>query len=148
MKIIVDTNIVFSAVLNASGKIGDLLLNSDDVFQFYTCHYLEDELSEHHEKLKKISKLTDEEISISKSLIFRHLRLINQNLIPIQHLIFAEELVADVDPDDSDFVALCEYLDCPLWTGDKKLHKGLLQKGYDKILLTDNLWELRKTLRL
>ena len=36
MKIVLDTNIIFSAVLNSSGKIGDLLLTSDDVFQFYT----------------------------------------------------------------------------------------------------------------
>ena len=36
MKIVVDTNIFFSAILNTNGKIGDLLLNSDDVFQFYS----------------------------------------------------------------------------------------------------------------
>lgn len=36
MKIVIDSNIVFSAILNKNGKIGDLLLNSDDVFQFYT----------------------------------------------------------------------------------------------------------------
>jgi predicted nucleic acid-binding protein len=148
MKIIVDTNIVFSAVLNSSGKIGDLLLTSDDVFQFYTCDYLQDELTEHHEKLKMISKLSDEEISISKRLIFKHLHFINEYIIPSKHLIFAENIVADIDPNDSDFVALCEYLDCSLWSGDKKLHKGLLQKGYNKILLTNDLWELRQTLRL
>ncbi len=28
MKVVVDTNIVFSAILNSDGKIGDLLLNS------------------------------------------------------------------------------------------------------------------------
>ena len=39
MKIVVDTNIIFSAILNTNGKIGDLLLNSDDVFQFYSPDY-------------------------------------------------------------------------------------------------------------
>lgn len=40
MKIVVDTNIVFSAILNSNSAIGDLLLNSDKEFQFYSASYL------------------------------------------------------------------------------------------------------------
>ena len=148
MKIVLDTNIIFSAVLNSSGKIGDLLLTSDDVFQFYTCDYLRDELAEHHDKLKRISKLSDKEITFSKELIFKNIHFINEYLIPNEHLTYAENLVADVDPNDSDFIALCAFLGCPLWSGDKKLQKGLIAKGYDKVMLTNDLWELRQTLRL
>lgn len=35
MNTIVDTNIVFSDLLDANGLIGELLLNSQDEFQFY-----------------------------------------------------------------------------------------------------------------
>ena len=34
MKIVVDTNIVFSALLNSNNTIGDLILNPDMYFEF------------------------------------------------------------------------------------------------------------------
>jgi len=34
MIVVVDTNIIFSALLNTKSNIGDLLLNSDDNFVF------------------------------------------------------------------------------------------------------------------
>ena len=46
-KIVVDTNIVFSGILNTNNRIGDLLLNSGNVFEFYTVSYLKKELENH-----------------------------------------------------------------------------------------------------
>jgi len=40
MKVVVDTNIVFSAILNSNGKIGDLLLNSGKLIDFYSVDYM------------------------------------------------------------------------------------------------------------
>ncbi len=54
MKIIVDTNIVFSAILKPTSRIGDLLLNSDKVFSFYSCHFLIQELESHKDKLLQL----------------------------------------------------------------------------------------------
>ena len=56
MKIVVDTNIVFSAILNSNGKIGDLLLNSGKYIDFYSSEYLRYEIENHDEKLSKISR--------------------------------------------------------------------------------------------
>jgi len=41
MKIVVDTNIVFSAILNTKGKIGQLILNGSKFFDFYTVAQLQ-----------------------------------------------------------------------------------------------------------
>jgi predicted nucleic acid-binding protein len=54
MKIIVDTNIVFSALLASNNTIGDLLFNSDKHFDFYSCSYMRYEIKKHWEKLKNI----------------------------------------------------------------------------------------------
>lgn len=62
MKIIIDTNIIFSGLLNSNGKIGDLLFNSDNLFEFYSCSYMRYEIEKHWEKLKRISKLSDTEL--------------------------------------------------------------------------------------
>jgi hypothetical protein len=40
------------------------------------------------------------------------------------------------------FVVLTVDLDGYPWTGDKELVKGLKRKGFDKILLTDDLIKL------
>ncbi len=39
-KIIVDTNIIFSCLLNSQGTIGDIIFNSDNVFDFYSNQYM------------------------------------------------------------------------------------------------------------
>jgi predicted nucleic acid-binding protein len=52
MIIVVDTNIVFSAILNTNSTIGDLILNSQDIFQFQSCNFLLNEIDNHWEKLK------------------------------------------------------------------------------------------------
>jgi len=39
MNVIVDTNIAFSAILNTSGKISDLLLNSHGLIQYFSCDF-------------------------------------------------------------------------------------------------------------
>ena len=41
--------------------------------------------------------------------------------------------------DDLPFVALTIYLDGLLWTGDKKLLKGLAVKGFEKTISTEEL---------
>jgi predicted nucleic acid-binding protein len=44
VKIIVDANIVFSAILNTNSKIADILLNSKGTFSFLAPDFLETEL--------------------------------------------------------------------------------------------------------
>lgn len=146
MKIVVDTNIVFSAVLNSTGKIGDLLMNSDGVFQFFGCDFLKEELDENHEKLRKISSLSNFEIDTSKARIFSKITFINTLIVPGDIILEAEALVADIDPDDTEHVALNLHLQGYLWSGDKILREGLKKKGIAWILNTDELLELRYSL--
>ena len=50
MIVIVDTNIAFSAILNTKSIIGDLILNSNQIFQFWSCYYLLGEMDKHRDK--------------------------------------------------------------------------------------------------
>ncbi len=145
MNVIVDTNIAFSAILNTSGKISDLLLNSHGLIQYFSCDFLKEELLEHHEKLKKISNLTDSEIEVSKDLIFSKIIFIDARLLTISTLLQAEKLVENIDPDDTEHVAL--HLQCNLWSGDKKLRQGLRGKSVLWVLNTDEMLETRTSLQ-
>ncbi len=55
MRIVVDTNIVFSAILNTNSKIGIILLQPKSRLNFYSTERLSYEIEEHNEKIKKIS---------------------------------------------------------------------------------------------
>lgn len=55
----------------------------------------------------------------------------------------AYELTKDVAEFDTPFVAFALELDAPLWTGDKKLKKGLSEKGIDWVLSTDIVTQIR-----
>jgi predicted nucleic acid-binding protein len=55
-------------------------------------------------------------------------------------------LVKAIDMNDIAFVALNEFQNSILWTGDKPLVKGLRLVGYDRVLLTNEMVNLRNTL--
>lgn len=139
MKIVVDTNIIFSALLNTNGTIGEILINSKDSFEFYSCNYMRYEIQKHWEKLKKISKLSDQQLTDAQFHLFSRLNFVNEDLIPDSIWEKAYLLAKDIDVDDTDFVALTLYIKGTLWTGDKELYNGLKNKGFKKIYNTFNL---------
>jgi predicted nucleic acid-binding protein len=143
VRVIVDTNIIFSALLNTSGTIGDLIFDSENVFEFYSCDYMRFELEKHWDKLKQISKLTDSELKESLYRLFTKIHFINEELITGKIWLKAEKLAADVDIDDTAFVALTLYLKGLLWTGDKELYIGLRNKGFEKVVATQELLIIR-----
>ena len=139
MKIIVDTNIVFSAILNSNSRIGKILLNAKSNFHFFTCSYLKVEIQKHRSKLLKITKLTESELSELEDLITQHITFIDERLIPQDLLIKTEAYLKEIDPNDTVFVALTKLLGGKLWTVDMQLYNGLKGKRFKDILLTSEL---------
>jgi predicted nucleic acid-binding protein len=142
MKIIVDTNILFSALLNSNSRIGRLLLDSRDKFEFYSCKYLKKEIFLHLDKIRRYSGLNDNDLSELINLVESRIFFIDEELLPITIITEAKEYVADIDFDDFAFVAITKYLDAWLWTGDKKLSAGLRQKGFSRVFSTSDLWDI------
>ena len=144
MKIVVDTNIIFSALLNSNGAIGTLLFYSDPQFEFYSCAHMQTEIRRHWPKLLKISKLTDADLNRAYEQVTLKIKFIQEELIPEAVWADAEALVMEIDPDDADFVALANYLRGSLWTGDKVLYQGLRALGFQHIFTTSDLLDLRR----
>ena len=143
MNIIVDTNIVFSAILNANGTIGDLLLNSPDDFKFYSPEFMKDELTKYSDKLLKASKLKKHQLLESAYRIFSSIELISEEIIKNINWKHAFEITKNIDEKDTPFVALAIEIQGILWTGDKVLIKGLKLKGYKDIYSTNDLLRFR-----
>jgi predicted nucleic acid-binding protein len=139
MRIVVDTNIIFSALVNSNSAIMDIIAGLNQDIQFYASDYTHIELRNHHEKLKKASKLNGEELYIAQYELFKYIDFITLAVISENYWKEAEALVWDIDIDDVAFVALALYLQADLWTGDKVLYNGLKQKGFNQVLSTADL---------
>lgn len=144
-KIIVDTNIVFSALLNTNSRIGQILINGKNHFDFYSPAYVRFEILKHKEKIKSIGKLTDDEFLETYSLILKNVTILNHSLIPSEIYRNAEIMCQDIDIDDTIFVAVSDFTEGILWTGDLKLLKGLAKKGYKNLIKTDDLYQIFMT---
>jgi predicted nucleic acid-binding protein len=140
MRLIVDTNIAFSAILNSNSRIGELLIKSKDYFSFFSVDQLKIELLRHKGKVIRIANYTDEEYTEAKELAVSKIRFIRDSLIPKQDLLAAEELLHDIDLDDTVFLALSIHLNAKLWTGDLELIRGLARKGYRNTITTKELF--------
>ena len=109
MKVVVDTNIVFSTLLNSNSNIADLLFNSGEIFEFYTCSYMRYEIQKNWERLKKISKLSDKQLQISYTQVLAKLNFINEEIIPEETWLASEQITKGIDIDDTDFIALTTF---------------------------------------
>lgn len=145
-KIVVDTNVIFSCLLNSNGTIGDLVFNSTDVFEFYSSQYMRYEIRKHWSKLKKISRLSDDQLETAYDKMLLNITFINEELIPEKEWLKAEKLVSEINDDDVDFIALTKYLKATLWTGDKILYAGLKSIGFRSVIATADLLKLRNRL--
>ena len=142
MKIVVDSNIVFSAILNTQSKIGQLIINGSKYFDFYTIGLLKDEIIEHKDKILHSTKFSQSQFNDTFQLITSRITFVDDILLTDKDLIKAIGLVAGIDENDALFIALNNHLLANLWTGDKRLLNGLRNKGYLRILTTNDLYEI------
>ncbi|MFC2101018.1 PIN domain-containing protein [Bacteroidota bacterium] len=142
MRIVVDTNIAFSAILNTNSKIARILLQPKSSVKFYSTEQLLTELDNHRDKIIQLSDYSIEELEKVRRLITNKIRFIHVKLIPKDLYIKAEKIVKDIDIDDTEFVALTEYIKGKLWTGDKELQKGLALKKWNRIISTEELYQI------
>ena len=135
MKLVVDTNIVFSALLHKR-RIHDLLFYNPEL-ELYTPELLHQELRKHQEKLARLTKLTREE---TRTLIEEILpgRI---TTIPTKEykkeLLEAMKIAGKVDPADAPFIALAMHLKIPLWTGDKAILELAAKTDYKYYIAVD-----------
>ncbi len=137
MKIVLDSNILFSALI--SGK--ELYIDIFRAMDFYAPDFIFAELSKYQEKIIKKTKIKDEFISFAKEL-FSTITIIPGLAISKESYKKAQALCEDIDPKDAAYVALSIELNLPLWTNDKPLLEGLIDKGHEKLITTKEIFEM------
>lgn len=128
MQVIVDTNIIFSALLSKDSAIREVLLKKE--YEFYAPNFVVVELFRHKARIIANAKCSEAEIYETLTAILEHVRFVEESFISTENREKAFDLCADIDENDSVFVALALESEGLLWTGDKKLREGLEAKGF------------------
>lgn len=97
MRIIVDANIIFSAILNTDGKIGDILLNSHNVFEFIAPRFLKEEIRKHHKKIIDITGYSNSELLEIEDKVYKPISFLSEVHVPLSIRKSANHLVKDID---------------------------------------------------
>lgn len=139
MKIIIDTNILFSALLKNNNKFAEIILKSDGIFIFYTSDYLKNEISNHIDKIIRLSGFSKSKIDEKINHLYKHIHFLDDIILHPEIIKTAFELVKDIDLNDLIYIALSLQLDAVIWTGDKKLINGMTKKGFNNFISTDDM---------
>lgn len=132
MKVVVDTNIIFSATLSKNSKFREILSNKN--IDFYAPYVLYDELINNLDKISLYSKESSSEVINFILKVIQRINFVHLDLIPVEIYKKAYEYCKDYDEEDTPFVALSLHMDSLLWTGDKiKVH--LKKKGFDRFFI-------------
>ncbi len=89
-----------------------------------------------------MTHLSTNELDELEFLLTKNITFINEELIPKQIIFETEDKLAEIDLNDTPFVALTKYLNGILWTGDKQLIAGLDSKKFIEIITTNQLSQL------
>jgi predicted nucleic acid-binding protein len=119
MEIVVDTNIIISALLRDSLTRRILLLSP---FDMYTLACAQEEIEAHKAELIHKSKLTDEHFEYLIQILFSKMNLVPpENIEPFRNR--ATTMMKEIDVDDAPFLALALMLDAPIWSNDVHLKR-------------------------
>ncbi len=142
MTVTVDANIMFSAAISPDSRIAKILTDPYYVIRKVSCHYAVIELFKHQPKIIKFAKKTLEDVLNDLYTIINSLELYNETLIESHHWREAVRLTEGVDNRDVSYVALTLQTGGWLWTGDKKLIAHLRVLGFEKVVNTEELFQM------
>lgn len=128
--VVVDTNIIVTAIISRSPFVLDKLSNPNIVL--VSPGFLIVELFKHSARIQKNSNLPEDEILIALSSVIDLITLYKESDISIGSWSEAYRLIGTVDEKDVPFVALALELDARLWTNDNPLKLGLKRSGFLK----------------
>lgn len=130
MELVIDANILMSALISTQGKTYDLIFN--DRIKLFSIDKLLDELEKHKTEILQKSDLSEYDFDIFLSLISSKIEFISYS--ECQEFIKQAEKISP-DLNDAEYFALALKLKCAIWTNDKRLK----QQDKVKIYSTEEL---------
>jgi len=127
MNIVVDTNILFSAIIK-DGLIREKLLDLNN--NYLIPEFLFEEIYNHKKELIKKAKLFEKELDTLLLRLTKYIRIVPTEMI-IKYKKEANKIMRNIDPNDSIFIATALSFNCPVWSDDRHLKKQKRIKVYN-----------------
>ena len=135
MKIVIDSNILFSALIKDS-ITRRIILDYENQFLFPS--YIFEEMEIHKTELITKSKMKEKDFEELLSLLLRKVIII-PNEVLLHYKNDAYQIIKDIDPDDVIFIACAlAFTDSAIWSDDKKLK----QQSKVRIINTNEMYSL------
>lgn len=131
MIVVVDTNIVFSALLTSGNRIAHHLLTKQ--ISFVTPSFFFYEIFNHKERIIERSRLNAQEFEEYFLLLFNKIEIINIEKVTTRSYYLAHNALKDIDEMDIPFLALAIELKAQIWTGDKSFGNAISENKIVKL---------------
>ena len=132
MELVVDANVIISAMIASAGKTCELLFS--DKLRLFAPELLLEELKRYKGEISQKSGLSEIEVDTLSTLIYSII-----DFIPFSEF---EDFISEAskicpDPKDIEYFALALKLKYPIWSNDKKIKQEFL-----KVLSTSELLKM------
>ncbi len=125
MELVIDANIIMSALITTYGKTFDLIFN--DKIKLFAPEYLLEEIKKYKEEILEKSGLLENDFELFLSLISSKIGFFP--FIEFDKFITeAEKITPDIN--DREYFALALNLNCAIWSNDKRLKEQEKVKVY------------------
>jgi len=128
--VVVDTNILFSALVSRRSRFREILLMESGL-DFCCPRFVFSELFKHKERILAATDLSEDELLDALNSLFAHIRFVDESVILMGDWLEARRLCSGIDEKDTPFIALTIHLNARLWTEDEELKSGLRVKNFN-----------------
>ncbi len=135
MKLALDSNIIFSALIKKSTTRNIIL---SDVFDLSAPEYIFSEITKHKELLLRKSKLDEVDFDALLLLLQKHIHLVSKEKYN-EKMALDEDILKDIDITDSLFLAIALALNCSIWSNDGHFKQQDKVAVYTTKKLTDTI---------
>lgn len=129
--IIIDTNVLFSALVGQNSRLRETLL-AEAGLRFFSPRFVFVELFKHKERIITATQLPEDDLLDALNALLTRIHFIDEFTIPLGVWLEARRLCLETDEKDTPFVALTIHLNGTLWTEDEVLKQGLRARGFDR----------------
>jgi predicted nucleic acid-binding protein len=101
-------------------------------FEMYTLELAKYEMDMHKEELLKKSKLDEKSFDLLREVIFSRVNLVHLEEIE-DFKVIAEDIMCDIDIDDSPFLAIAISLNYPIWSNDGHFKRQNIVRAFSTL---------------